>query len=217
MEIEVRRVRPEDYPATEHVMREAFWNHFVPGCDEHYLLHTMRTCSAFVPELDLVATADDDVVGNVVCMRSVIEGDDGETREVLTLGPIAVLPTYQSAGVGAALIERTKVVARSLGFGALMLCGDPAYYARRGFIPAESLGIRTADDAYAVALQACELSENALAGAAGRYVEDDVYEVDEDAAAAYDRAFPVKERVAGTPSQQRFQELVVQRRDATAR
>lgn len=214
MEIEVRRVRPEDYPATEHVMREAFWNHFVPGCDEHYLLHTMRTCSAFVPELDLAATCDGAVVGNVVCMRSTVEGDDGVAREVLTLGPIAVLPTYQNAGAGAALIERSKDVARSLGFGAVLLCGDPAYYGRRGFVPAEQLGIRTADDAYAAALQACELFEGALAGAAGRYVEDAVYEVDEDAAMLYDQAFPAKERISGTPSQQRFAYLVGQRRSA---
>lgn len=214
MDIEVRRARPEDYIETERVMREAFWNHFVPGCDEHYLLHVMRTCPAFVPELDLVATCEAGIVGGVVCMRSVVEGDDGVAREVLTLGPIGVLPAYQNAGVGAALIEAAKETARSLGFGAVLLCGDPAYYERRGFVPAESRGIRTADDAYAAALQACELFEGALAGAAGRYVEDAAYEVDEAAAAAYDARFPVRERVVGTPSQLRFQELVALRRNA---
>ena len=96
----------------------------------------------------------------------------------------------------------------------MLLCGDPAYYGRRGFVPAEQLGIRTADDAYAAALQACELFEGALAGVAGRYVEDAVYEVDEDAAMVYDQAFPAKERISGTPSQQRFAYLVGQRRSA---
>lgn len=125
-----------------------------------------------------------------------------------------MLPVYQNAGAGAALIERSKDVARSLGFSALLLCGYPAYYGRSCFVPAESRGIRTADDAYAAALQACELSEGALAGAAGRYVEDAVYEVDEDAAMMYDQAFPAKERISGTPSQQRFAYLAGQRRNA---
>ena len=46
VEIELRRERPEDYRETEEVVREAFWNHFAPGCDEHYLLHVMRGCPA---------------------------------------------------------------------------------------------------------------------------------------------------------------------------
>ena len=46
-----------------------------------------------------------------------------------------------------------------MGFRAVLLCGDPAYYGRRGFVPAESFGIRTADDMYAAALQVRELRE----------------------------------------------------------
>lgn len=217
LELEVRRARTDDRPATERVMREAFWNRYGPGCCEHYLLHVMRACPAYVPELDLVATVGGDVVGSSACLRSVVEGDDGVARAVLSLGPIAVLPQHQGAGAGAALIERSKDEARSLGFGALLLCGDPVYYGRRGFVPAESRGIRTADDAYAAALQACELFEGALAGAAGRYVEDAAYEVDEAAAAAYDARFPARERVVGTPSQLRFQEVAARRRDAFGR
>ena len=49
MKIELRPERPADYRQTENVTREAFWNHFVPGCSEHYLLHVLRGTSAFVP------------------------------------------------------------------------------------------------------------------------------------------------------------------------
>ena len=99
MEIELRRERPEDYSETEQVVREAFWNHFGPGCDEHYLLHIMRGCPAFLPQLDIVAVHEGRIVGVSVCVRAVIKGDDGTDREVLTLGPIAVLPEYQGRGV----------------------------------------------------------------------------------------------------------------------
>lgn len=214
MEIKLRTEQPADYRETENVTRDAFWNHFSPGCNEHYLLHVMRDNPAFVPELDLVAEYDGRIVGNVVCMKAAIHGDDGVKYEVLSLGPISVLPEYQRKGIGGRLIGRTRELAREMGFRAVLLCGDPDYYLYQGFVPAELLGIRTADDMYAMALHVCELYEGALSGVRGRYVEDSAYEVDEAAAEVFDRDFPAKEKVRGTASQARFDEIVVVRRPA---
>jgi putative acetyltransferase len=36
-------------------VREAFWNLYVPGCNEHFVLHNLRNSSDFIPELDFVA------------------------------------------------------------------------------------------------------------------------------------------------------------------
>lgn len=210
----MRIEQPVDYRETENVTREAFWNHFSPGCDEHYLLHIMRDCPAFLPELSIIATDGDKIVGNVVFMKAVIHGDNGKDWEVLSLGPIAVLPEYQQKGVGAKLIEYAKGRARQMGFRGILLYGDPEYYSRRGFVPAEQLFIRTADNMYAAALQVCELYEGALSGITGRYVEDSVFEVDQNAAAEFDKAFPPKELVSGTPSQKRFLEIVAMRKKA---
>ncbi len=210
MDIELRQERPSDYRETENITREAFWNHYSPGCNEHYLLHVMRDCPAFVPELDIVATLDGRVVGNIVYMKSgLIRTDDGRECNVLSLGPIAVLPEHQHKGIGGRMVEYTRNLAREMGFRAILLCGDPDYYLRQGFVPAENFGIRTADDVYAAALHACELYENALAGMAGRYFEDAVYfGIDEADTAAFDRNFPPKELITGTPSQRRFEEVV---------
>ena len=52
MEIELRQEKTEDYRTVEELTREAFWNHFGPGCFEHYLVHIMRDSQAFVKELD---------------------------------------------------------------------------------------------------------------------------------------------------------------------
>ena len=214
MEITLRIEQPADYRETENVTREAFWNHFSPGCDEHYLLHIMRDCPAFLPELSIVAADGDKIVGNIVFMKAMIHGDDGKDWEVLSLGPIAVLPEYQQKGVGAKLIEYAKNKARQMGFRGILLYGDPEYYSCRGFVPAEQLFIRTADNMYAAALQVCELYEGALSGITGRYVEDSVFEVDQNAAAEFDKAFPQKELVSGTPSQKRFLEIVAMRKKA---
>ena len=85
MDIKLRIGQPSDYNETENVTREAFWNHFSPGCDEHYLLHIMRNHPKFVPELDIVAELNGKIVGNVVCLKSFIMADDGNQYEVLSL------------------------------------------------------------------------------------------------------------------------------------
>lgn len=214
MNLILRQEQPSDYLETEHVTREAFWNQYAPGCTEHYLLHIMREHTTFIPELDIVAVDQGAIIGNVICMKAMIKGDDGKPYEVLSLGPISVLPKYQNKGVGGKLIRHVKSLAKEMGFQAVLLCGDPDYYLRQGFIPAETLGIRTADNKYMDALMVCELDEGALADKKGRYYEDAVYEVDASDVAEFDKGFPVKEKVTGTPSQERFMELVALQRSA---
>ncbi len=215
MNVELRQEQPADYLETENVTREAFWNHYAPGCDEHYLLHIMRDCPAFVPELDFVAVHDGKIIGNIVCVKAIVHGDDGREYEVLTLGPVCVLPEYQQKGVGGKLIKQVKKTAFQMGFRAILLCGDPAYYSRQGFVPAEQLEIRTADNLYIAALQVCELHKNALKGKKGRYIENSIYEIDPYSAALFDEDFPKKEKISDTPSQQRFLEIVAMQKSAT--
>lgn len=212
MEIKLRPETPADYREAENVTREAFWNHFAPGCNEHYLLHVMRGSPAFVPELDFVAELDGRIVGHVACTKAFVEGDDGCRHEVLCLGPVSVLPEFQRRGIGGRLIERTRKAARNMGFRAVLLYGDPDYYLYQGFVPAELLGIRTADNMYAMALHVCELYDGALSGVAGRFVEDAIFDIDEAAAGVFDRVFPAKEKVAGVGAQQRFEELAAARK-----
>lgn len=211
MEITIRGAIPDDYSETENITREAFWNQYAPGCSEHYLLHTMRESDDFFSPFDLVAEADEKIVGHAISFRGTILCDDQRQFDVLTLGPISVLPEYQNKGVGAKLIESTKELARLLYFKAILLFGDPLYYTRRGFVPAEHLMIRTGDNMFAAALLACELWPDALVNAQGRYVEHDIYKVDETEAAKFDKTFPYKPKIRGIKAQKRFYELVMQR------
>ena len=214
MDIKLRIEQSSDYHETENITREAFWNHYSPGCDEHYLLHIMRNHPKFVPELDIVAEHNNKIVGNVVSLKSFSMADDGNQYEVLSLGPISVLPEYQQQGIGGRMIALTKKLASEMGFRAILLCGDPDYYLRQGFIPAETLGIRTEDNMYATALHVCELYDNALANVKGRYIEDKIYQIDKSAANEFDKRFPPKEIVVGTPSQKRFNQIVVMQKKA---
>lgn len=212
-DLQIRREQPADYRATEQMVREAFWNHYSPGCTEHYLLHLMRGSRHFVPELDHVATAGGKIVGVVVCQKAFIMGDDGNRYDVLSLGPIAVLPSCQHQGIGRMLLRHTIDTAAGRGFRAILLCGEPEFYAKVGFVPAKRFGIRTAQGKYFAALHARPLYAGALKDAAGRYFEDDIYFVDEAEAAAFDRRFPHKKRIAGTPTQLRFEEVLSMQED----
>ena len=214
MNILIRPERPGEYRKTEHVIREAFWNVYLPGCTEHYLAHLLRGHSAFVPALDLVAVHDGTIVGNSMCIRSVVQGDDGQSHEVLSLGPFSVLPGFQCRGIGGSLLEESKKRARAMKFRAILLFGDPAYYSRHGFAPAESLGIRTSGNQYTPAHQVCELSTGALHGVRGRALEDPVYAVDDTAVQDFDAQFPRKKKICGTESQKRFEMLLSLLRDA---
>ncbi len=208
--IELRPEGPADFRAVEELTRNAFWNHHAPGCDEHYLAHILRESSDFVPELDYVAVHDGKVVGNIMYTRAKIVLDRGGEREVLCFGPLAVDPAFQGRGVGGALIERTKTLARELGYKAILIFGDPEYYSRFGFVPAERYGVGTSWGVYIISLQALELQPGALEDCEGYFEESGDYQIDPEASAAFDKGFPPKEKVSGLPSQERFQWIIQQ-------
>lgn len=211
-EIILRNETPEDYRAVEELTREAFWNQYIPGCDEHYLVHLMRSAEAFVPELDFVAELDGQIVGHIVYADAMVVDDGEHCHRVLSFGPLSVLPSLQGKGIGSLLVEHTKRIATILGYKAILIYGDPNYYQKFGFVPAESLSIGTCDDRYADALQALELYPGALEEVSGRFCADSVYDLDLSAAAEFDLEFAPKEKLEGLPSQKRFQELLQLRR-----
>ena len=206
--LEIREERFSEYRETENVVRDAFWNVYSPGCDDHYLVHQIRKSPAFIPELSLVALDKGRIIGYVTNLKSFIGGDDGKRYEVLSLGPIAVLPEYQRTGIGARLISEVKETARKLNYRAILLYGNPAFYTKHGFESAEKYGIRNSENMFAAALHVCGLYDGALQGISGRYYEDSVYNVSEEAVREFDKNFPPKTPISGTPSQQYFLEMV---------
>lgn len=206
--VKLRQEKPSDYRTVEELTREAFWNNHVPGCDEHYLVHIMRASEAFIKELDIVAVDHDKIVGNIMYTKGKILKDNGEEKEVICFGPISVLPEYQGKGIGTLLIEHTKKIAKELGYTAIMIYGDPDYYSKVGFKPAEEFKIGTPDNMYAVALQGFELVEGALSNCSGRFIEGDVFEIDKVEAEKFDRTFSPKELKEDLPNQRRFLQLV---------
>ena len=82
-----------------------------------------------VTGLSLVAT-DHDAVAGAIRFWPVCIGN----KKALLLGPIAVHPTHQGEGVGAALIREGLARARDASWERVMLVGDQPYYSRFGFV-----------------------------------------------------------------------------------
>jgi predicted N-acetyltransferase YhbS len=190
----IRNERKEDYRTVEQLVREAFWNLYVPGCNEHYVLHNLRKSNDFVPELDFVAENEGQIVGQIAYTGGVIKDRETEDRGIISFGPLSVLPAFQGRGIGSALITHTIALARDVGYLAICTYGDPRYYSRFGFRCAEKHDIKTADGKFAVALQVLELREGALGNVSGRFIESAAFTVDEADFAQYDAAFPSKEK-----------------------
>ncbi len=212
MDITIRLERKPDYRAVEELTREAFWNYYSPGCDEHYLVHIMRESSAFIKELDFVAICGQTLVANIMYTRALILGDDGIRHPVVSFGPVSVLPEFQGRGIGSGIIEHSKEAAKNMGYTAILIYGDPEYYKRAGFLVAETYFIGTPENAYAASLLACELTPGALSGCRGRFFTDGIYELDQCKAQEFDRTFSYKEKITGLLTQVRFKELVSMKR-----
>ncbi|HMM32099.1 MAG TPA: N-acetyltransferase [Clostridia bacterium] len=204
--LEIRLERPEEYRAVEELTREAFWNVHVPGCNEHYLAHILRTHADFLPTLNFVAYKDGLLVGNIMYTRAKVVLGDGAEHVMILFGPVSVLPQYQSQGVGSALIRHSLDEARRQGYKAVFLYGDPKYYCRFGFLPGEHYGIATEQGNFHPALQALELETGALEGISGRLFESAAYNINEADASAFDKTFPPKEKFV-TESQREFARL----------
>ena len=86
----------------------------------------------FDSEISLVAEQAGDIVGHVMLSRMSAAGD-GRAYRALGLGPVAVRPGSQGAGVGSELIRSALAIAGTLGEEVVFVLGDPDYYRRFGF------------------------------------------------------------------------------------
>jgi predicted N-acetyltransferase YhbS len=113
--------------------------------------------------LALIAEEDGDVVGTV----RLWDIDAGRGCASLLLGPLAVAPDRQSAGIGGILMRSAIARAEDLGHGSILLVGDAPYYSRFGFAAEATANLRMPGPYERQRFLARELVPGALAGASG--------------------------------------------------
>lgn len=201
----IRNETEHDYRTVENLTREAFWNQYVPGCDEHYFVHMMRSHPDFIPELDFVLELDGEIIGNIMHTHSRLVDEAGREKQALTFGPISILPAYQRQGYGKALIEHAFAAAVQLGYDTVVIFGNPGNYVSRGFRSCKKCDVGLAGDVYPSALLVKELIPGALDGRKWIFRASDAGEccADTEAVATFDATFPPKEK-RWQPSQEEF-------------
>ncbi|WP_261559812.1 GNAT family N-acetyltransferase [Frankia tisae] len=134
----IRRETAGDVAAIRTVVGAAFARQVEPDRlpAEVILVDELRAGAAWIPALSLVATnAADDIVGHVLCTRATVGA-----APVLALAPLGVRPDHQRRGVGHALMHAVLGAADALDEPLVGLLGDPVYYSRFGFRPADEGG-----------------------------------------------------------------------------
>jgi putative acetyltransferase len=192
MEISIRNEAENDYRKVEEITREAFWNLYVPGCNEHYLVHVLRDHPDFIGYLDLVAEYEGRLIGNIMFTKSYVVNEVGQRMDTLTFGPVSVLPIHQRKGVGSALIKNSIEKAIDSGYKAVIIYGDPQNYCKHGFKNGKDFGVSAQDGSYPYGLLVLELEKGVFDGHSWKFHTSEAYEFDNNAAEEFDDQFKPK-------------------------
>jgi predicted N-acetyltransferase YhbS len=186
-----------DYGETENLIREAFWDVYKPGCDEHLMLNHMRGDPDYVRELAFVceerANGKVRIVGAIYCLACVIDGASGEHR-VVHVGPIGVAMECRNRGIGKKLIALAMDRAGELGYSCAVLFGNPAYYEKSGFTEAREFGMHLPDGSDLPEFLCRPLNETKIAGVSGNFRMSPLFTIDDKELAEFEKRFPPKEK-----------------------
>lgn len=122
--IQIRNERLADIDAREALLDSAFG-------ESRYRKSSERLREDRLPAegLSFIAAEGKRVIGTARLWDIAL----GNGERALLLGPVAVAEDCRSRGLGGALVRRAVQTARKLGYGAVILVGDPEYYNRFGF------------------------------------------------------------------------------------
>jgi putative acetyltransferase len=151
----IRDEAPADLAVIHTVERCAF-----DRAGEADLVDRLRADGALV--VSLVAELDGRVVAHVAFSPVTIAGG----RDVVGLGPVAVMPALQTCAIGARLIEEGLARACERGARGAVVLGHPEYYPRFGFVVSTQFDIHYPEVPEG-AFMAAELVPGALAAARG--------------------------------------------------
>lgn len=201
--INIRNETPQDYEIVENITRKAFYNMYIPGCVEHYLVHIMRDHEDFISELDFVIEVDGKIIGNVMYTKAKLIDENNNQKDVLTFGPLSILPEYQRQGYGKMLLEYSFKKATELGFDTIVIFGSPNNYISRGFKSCKKYNICVEDNTYPTAMMVKELKPDTLDGRKWIYYESPVMNINENDAKKYDDSLEKMEKFH-TSTQEEF-------------
>lgn len=165
MELKIRQENKNDIKDIYEINALAFGQE-----NEAKLVDLLRNSGSFVPELSLVATIDNKIVGHILFTKIKIADEKQNEIESLALAPMAVKPEFQKNGIGGQLIRAGLDKARELNFKSVIVLGHKRYYPKFGFVPTSKWNIKSPFDVPAEAFMGIELIEDGLKNVSGTVI-----------------------------------------------
>ena len=126
------------------------------------LVEEIRSKRFYLPELELVMVDEnDEVIGYVNFARFHLDGKYED--ELLLLSPVAVKTALQRQHISKALIEYGFEKAKTLGYKAVIVEGNPMNYRSRGFVTSAPFGI-TAHESVGLPAPECLMVKELVPG-----------------------------------------------------
>ena len=141
--IEIKAEQPQHFEAIESLLDSVF------GADrQSKAVYGLREGISPIAELCHVALVDGELHGSIRYWPIAVQSDAGSRQaDLLLLGPLAVDPIFQGAGLGRARVEYSLILAERRGYRAAILVGDAAYYSRFRFDRSGARGLNLPGEA----------------------------------------------------------------------
>jgi predicted N-acetyltransferase YhbS len=208
MKLNIRQEEPKDFFEVENLTREAFWNLYKPGCNEHFIVRNLRNHSDYLAELSFVLESDGVISGSIFYSKSKIIHTNGIELETITFGPVCIHPALHRKGLGRMLITHSIEKAKKLNHNAILIGGFPYHYKTYGFVGAKKYNIAMPDGQFYTGIMALPLRVGALDGIQNGILQfSDAFEPNEDSFETFDSQFTPKDKMV-TPSQAEFEQAV---------
>ena len=126
------------------------------------LVEEIRSKRFYVPELELIMVDEaDEVIGYVNFSRFHLDGKYED--ELLLLSPVAVKTELQRQHISKELIEYGFEKAKTMGYKAVIVEGNPMNYRNRGFVTSAPYGI-TAHESVGLPAPECMMVKELVPG-----------------------------------------------------
>ncbi len=152
----IRGEKAADYPVIYEINKIAFGRE-----DEAKLVEDVRKSKNYEFGFSLVAVKEDIILGHALFSKAFVVHKKMRFK-CLALGPIAVLPEHQRKGIGKALIEEGFERAKEVGFGAVVVIGDPVYFGQFDFKPSTVYKVRCSFNKIPEHFMVKEITRNAM-------------------------------------------------------
>jgi predicted N-acetyltransferase YhbS len=136
-----RQEKPSEFQYIYDFVRVAFETAKVSNGKEQDFVNKLRERERYIPELALVAEKNAKIIGHIMLTKTYVTNSNSKF-EALLLAPLSVSLDYRKRGIGSNLVTRSFEIAKNLGYKAVFVVGDPAFYGRFGFESSAHFGIK---------------------------------------------------------------------------